>query len=93
MSLFDTGEISCMSKACLDKPQPKAKLVETKTWRLNSAEGNSLGQIGMTTCILEFPMKFQQQFIICENLLLPVILGLDLSYNYLIGIDWFSLKQ
>ena len=62
-------------------------------YRVNSADGNSLGPIGKTICILEFPKKFQQQFIICKNLLQPVILGLDFSHNYLIGIDWFSSNQ
>ena len=47
----------------------------------------------MTTCTLEFPKKFHQQFIICENLLQPVILCFDFSHNYLTGIDWFSSNQ
>ena len=53
----------------------------------------SLGPIGMTTCTLEFPNKFQQQIIVYKNLLWPVILRLDFSHNYLIGIDWFSSNQ
>ena len=44
-------------------------------------------------CTLEFPKKFQQQFIVCKHLLRPIILGLDFSHNYLIGIDSFSTKQ
>ena len=36
---------------------------------------------------------FQQQFIVCEHLICPIILGLDFSHNYLIGIDWFSTNQ
>ena len=47
----------------------------------------------MTTCTLQFHKKFHQQFIVCENLLQPVILGLDFSHNYLIGIDWLSANQ
>ena len=78
ISLFDTeATISCMSKACFDKLQPKSKLVQTNTYKVNGAEGNSLGPIGMTTCTIEFPKKFQQQFIICKHLLQPVVLGLD----------------
>ena len=56
ISLFDTGAtISCMPKACFDKLQPKPTLVQIHTYRVNGADGNSLGSIGMTTCTLEFP--------------------------------------
>ena len=89
--LFDTGAtISCMSKACFDKLQTKPALVQTHTYKVNGANGNSLGPLGMTTCTLEFPKNFQQQFIVCEHLLCPIILGLDFSHDYLIGINWFS---
>ena len=37
--------------------------------------------------------SIQQQYIICVHLLWPVILGLDISHNYLIGIDWSSSNQ
>ena len=41
--LFDTGAtVSCVSKACFDKLQPKPKLVQTKMYRVNGADGNSL---------------------------------------------------
>ena len=36
---------------------------------------------------------FQQQFIVCEHLHRPIMLGLDFLHNYLIGIDWFSTNQ
>ena len=92
ISLFDTGGIiPCMSKACFDKLQPKPALVQKH--KVNSAGGNSLGPLRTTTCTLEFPKKFQQQFIVCEHFLYPIILGLDFSHNYLIGIDWFSTNQ
>ena len=94
ISLFDTGtKISCMSKACFDKLQPKPALVQTHTYKVNGTNGNSLGPIRTTTCTLEFPKIFQQQFIVCQHLLWPVILGPDFSHNYLFGIDWFSTKQ
>ena len=82
-----------MSKACFDKLDPQTPLTATQTYRVNDVDGSSLGPLGTTTCTLEFPKKFQQQFIVCEHLLKPIILGLDLSHNYLIGIDWFSTKQ
>ena len=70
ISLFDIGvTISCMSKACFNKLQPKPTLVQTNIIKVNGADRNSLGLIGMTTCNLEFPKKFQQQFIICKHLL------------------------
>ena len=67
--------------------------MQTNIYKVNGANRNSLVPIGMTTCTLEFPKKFQQQFIVCKHLLWPVILGLDFSHNYLIGIDWFSSNQ
>ena len=93
ISLFDTGAtISWMSKACFDTLQPKPKLMQ-KTYRVNGTNWNSLGPIGTTTCILKFPKKFQQQFIIWKKLLWPVVLGLDFSHDYLIEVDWFSSDQ
>ena len=94
ISLFDTGAtISCMSKACFDKLQPKPALVQIHTCKVNGASGNSLGPLGMTTCTLEFPTQFQQQFIVCKHLIQPIMLGLDFSHNYLIGIDQLHLHQ
>ena len=56
-------------KACFEKLQPKLTLVQTHTYKVNGANSNSLGPIRMTTCTLEFPPKFQQQFIVCKHLL------------------------
>ena len=42
---------------------------------------------------MEYPRKFQKQFIICEHLLWTIILGLDFLHNYQIGINWFFNKQ
>ena len=47
----------------------------------------------MTIYTLEFPKKFQKQFIFYEHLLWPAIIGLDFSHNYLIGTDWCSSNQ
>ena len=70
LSLFDTGAtISCMSKECFDKPDPKPALIQTPTYKVNGADGNSLGPLGTTICTLEFPEKFQQWIILCEYLL------------------------
>ena len=53
ISLFDTGAtISYMSKACFDKLQPKPTLVQTDTFKVSGANGNTLGPIRMTTCTL-----------------------------------------
>ena len=76
-----------MSKSCFHKLQSQPKLARTNTYTVNGTDGNSLGQNGMTTCTLEFPKKFHQQFIVCENFQ-PVILGLDFPCSYLIWIDW-----
>ena len=61
ISLFDTGTIiSCMSKSCFNKLQLQPKLVRTNTCKVNIANWNSLGPIGMTTCTLKVPKKFYQ---------------------------------
>ena len=61
ISLFDTGAtISCMSKVCFDKLEPKPTLIQIYTYKINGANGNSLGPTGTTTCILEFLKKCQQ---------------------------------
>ena len=93
-SLFNAGAtIPCMCKSCFDKLQPQPKLAQTSTYRVICANGNGLGPIEMTTHALKFTKKFHHQFIVCKHLLLPVILGLDFSHNYLIGIDWLSPNQ
>ena len=58
-----------MSKACFNKLKSRPTVVQTNIYKVNGADGNSLGPIGMTACTLEFPKKFQQQFIICKHLL------------------------
>ena len=82
-----------MSKACLNKSQPKLVLVQMYTYKVKGSDGNSLCPIRTTTCTLESPKQFQQQFIVCKHLPCPIILGLYFSHNYLIGIDWFSTRQ
>ena len=76
-----------MSKACFDKLDPTPKLTQTHTYKVNDANSNNLGPLGTTIYTLEFPRKFQQQFIVCEHLLQPIILGLDFSHNLQIGIN------
>ena len=50
LSFFDTGAtISCMSKAHFDKLDPKPFLTTTCTYRVNGADGNSLGSLGTNT--------------------------------------------
>ena len=90
-----TQELLCpvCQKHALNKLQPKPKLVQTYTYKVNDADGKSLAPIRMTTCTFEFPMKFQQQFILCKHLFQPVILGLDLSCYSLIRTNWFSANQ
>ena len=59
ISLFDTGAtISCMSKACFDKLQPEPTLVQTKTYKVNGTNGNSLGPIERAHVLLNSPRNF-----------------------------------
>ena len=58
-AIIDTGTtISCMSKACFNKLQPKPALVQTHVYKVNGANINSLGPPGTTTCTLKFPKNF-----------------------------------
>ena len=82
-----------MSKSCFDKLEPRPLLFTKHPYRESGIDGNSLGPHGTATFTQESPKKFHQQFIICEHLLRPIILGLDFSHNYQIGIDWFSAHQ
>ena len=87
--MFDIrATISCMSKACSNRLDPKPVSIQTHAYKVNCVDGNSLGPLGTSTCALNSP-KNQQQLIIGEHLLCPIILGLDFLHNYLIGIDWF----
>ena len=80
-----------MSKAYCDKLQPKPTLIQIHTYKVNGANGNSLGPLEQPHVPLnspKIPTKFN-----CKHLLQPIILGLDFSHNYLIGIDWFFTNQ
>ena len=69
ISLFDTdATISCMSKTCFVKLDPIPTLAQTQMYKVNGTNGDSLSPLDATTCTLEFPKKFQQQFIVCEHL-------------------------
>ena len=94
ISLFDTGAtISCMSKACLEKLQPKLALVQTHAYKVSGANGDSLSPLRTTICTIKFPKKTfnsNSQFV---NTSFTLFSGLDFSHNYLIGIDWFPVNQ
>ena len=76
VSLFDTGAtISYMLKSFFDKLDPKPLAITKHPYRVNSTDSNSLGPLGTATCTLGFPKMFWQQFIKCEHLLRPIILG------------------
>ena len=80
ISLFDTGDIiSCISKECFDKLDPKPASIQTHTYTVYGTNDNSLGPPWTTTCTLEFLKKFQQQFIVCKHLLRPIIFELHFS--------------
>ena len=73
-------------KSMLWQATTQPTLAQTNIYKVNGADDNSLGPICMTKCTLEFPKKFQQQFIVCKHLLWPVF-----SHYYVIGIIGFPL--
>ena len=84
--LLDTGaEKSCMSMDMfvrLKLPINVAKLPE-----LRNASGKDMKMHGMTT--VKFKMEntiFTQKFVVCDDLVRPIIIGRDFTVNNFIGI-------
>ena len=53
------------------------------------ANSTSLGAIGKTNCEIEIGKKrFQQTFLVCENLTKSLILGVDFAKQHEAGVHW-----
>ena len=63
ISLLATGTtISCMSKACFDRLQPKPPLVKTHTYEVNSADGTGLVLSEWPNVPLNSPWNFNNDW-------------------------------
>ena len=87
-ALFDTGATcSCISFTLYNQMSVKVQMVEMQL-HVGQADGMSLCPIGIVTVNLEINDKqFEHTFIVCQNLQQPLLFGMDLTQNYIIGID------
>ena len=87
-ALLDTGaEKSCMSIDMFARL--KLPLNVAKVPKLRNASGRDMKTHGVTT--MKFKMGntiFTQEFVVCDNLVGPIIIGRDFTVNNFIGIAW-----
>ena len=86
--LLDTGaEKSCMSTAILMKLN--LVLSTTNKPRLHNASGRDMKTQGIV--VVDFGLgntNFKQEFVVCDDIVRPMILGCDFTVNQYIGDIW-----
>ena len=87
-ALLDTGvEKSCMSMDMFARL--KLPLNVAKAPKLRNASGRDIKTHGvMTTKFKMGNTIFIQEFVVCDNLVRPIIIGRDFTVNNFIGIAW-----
>ena len=87
-ALLDTGaEKSCMSMDMFARLKLPINVV--KVPKLRNASGKDMKMHGVMT--VKFKMGntiFTQEFVVCVNLVRPIIIGRDFTVNNFIGIAW-----
>ena len=87
-ALLDTGaEKSCMSMDLFGRL--KLSLNASKVPKLRNASGRDMVTHGVT--MVKFQMRntiFSQEFVVCNDLVQPMIIGRDFTVNNFIGIAW-----
>jgi hypothetical protein len=101
--LFDTGaSVSCLStnlynsikEERFQQQMPLPPLSSSYAVRVTGATGSPLKAIGLTTLEVDFGTKgFAQNFIVCEALSKPLILGIDFARSHSVGMDWDERGQ
>ena len=88
-ALFDTGATkSVMSYNTFEKLKLK-ELDSRSLPHVVGTSGESLGTVGKTSCEIQINnMTFTQNFIVCEHLKRPLILGRDFLIQNHMGISW-----
>ena len=88
--LFDSGAShSCISYDCFLTIIPQTPLSEASHISVKNASGKSMGPMGIChTTIVLGPKSFRHSFIVCHDLTISLILGLDFSSQQRIGTDW-----
>ena len=87
--MFDTGATcSCISYKTFQKIITNKKIINKKI-RVVQADGHSLDPIGTVELDIQLGKEqFKYKFIVCRNLKMPIILGLDFAVYHKIGFDW-----
>ena len=87
--MFDTGATcSCISYKTFQTIINNKKITNEKL-RVIQADGHSLNPIGTVELDINLGREqFKYKFIVCRNLKMPIILGLDFAEYHKIGFDW-----
>ena len=87
-ALLDTGaEKSCMSIDMLAKL--KLSINAGKTPKLRNASGKDMKTHGVMTDKIKMGNTiFVQDFVVCEDLVRPIIIGTDFTVSNFIGVIW-----
>ena len=57
--------------------------------QVTSATGNNMEPLGFTSISVQLgEYSFEHDFIVCQNLMQPLILGLDALSKHRLGINW-----
>ena len=90
-TLFDTGATKSVMSGKMWRELKLGPLDERNLPSVVGANGSSLGVLGRIRCTIAFDKeenKFDQTFLVCENLQRGVILGKDFARQNCAGVYW-----
>ena len=90
-TLFDTGATKSVMSGKMWRELKLGPLDERNLPSVVGANGSSLGVLGRIRCTIAFDKgedKFDQTFLVCENLQRGVILGKDFTRQNCAGVYW-----
>ena len=90
-TLFDTGATKSVMSGKMWRELKLGPLDERNLPSVVGANGSSLGVLGRIRCTIAFDKeedKFDQTFLVCENLQRGVILGKDFTRQNCTGVYW-----
>ena len=89
-ALIDTGATrSCISTKCFESMIDTPNLMGLWGLNVTTASGQSITPIGLVDCTVSIEkLPFEHNFIVCQDIKRPLILGLDFLRKYKIGTGW-----
>ena len=90
-ALFDTGATKSVMSGKMYRNLKLGPLDDSNLPSVVGANGSSLGVLGRTRCTIAFEKeedRFDQTFLVCENLQRGVILGKDFARQNCAGVYW-----